>query len=186
MKILEDIESVDRRGFMAYMSALGLGGTVFPGVLWAHVQTRGEITSEIIADAGALAGLEFTDSERDLMLDGLNTNLEAYEALRENPVPNHVMPAVQFDAVLPGRELPSETRPFRSTRHVGLSRPRDQETLAFLSVTQLSELIRTRQAEFHRAHHTLPGTAATTRTHAGGRHYADGRSSPRACRAGGS
>ena len=145
MKILEDIESVDRRGFMAYMSALGLGGTVFPGVLWAHVQTRGEITSEIIADAGALAGLEFTDSERDLMLDGLNTNLEAYEALRENPVPNHVMPAVQFDAVLPGRELPSETRPFRSTRHVGLSRPRDQETLAFLSVTQLSELIRTRQ-----------------------------------------
>ncbi len=48
MKILEDIESVDRRGFMAYMSALGLGGTVFPGVLWAHMQARGEITSEML------------------------------------------------------------------------------------------------------------------------------------------
>ena len=29
MKILEDIESVDRRRFTAYMSALGLGGTVY-------------------------------------------------------------------------------------------------------------------------------------------------------------
>ena len=145
MKILEDIESVDRRGFMTYMSALGLGGTVFPGALWAQVQTRGEITSEIVADAGKLAGLEFTEEERALMLEGLNTDLEAYAALRENPVPNHVMPAVQFDPVLPGRELPSETRPFRFTRHIGLSRPSDPETLAFMPVTQLSELIRTQQ-----------------------------------------
>ena len=145
MKILEDIESIDRRGFMAYMSALGLGGTVFPGVLWAHAQTRGEITSEIVAEAGALAGLDFTQEERDLMLDGLNTNRGAYEALREVSVPNHVMPAVQFDPLLPGRALPSETRPFRSTRHVGLRRPTDPETLAFMPVAQLSELIRNRQ-----------------------------------------
>ena len=145
MKILEDIESVDRRGFMAYMSALGLGGTVFPGVLWAHMQARGEITSEIVADAGAVAGLDFTDAERDMMLADLNTNLEAYEALREVAVANHVTPAVQFDPALPGRDLPSETRPFRFTRNIGLRRPADSETLAFMPVTQLSELIRTRQ-----------------------------------------
>ena len=145
MKILEDIESVDRRGFMAYMSALGLGGTMFPGVLWAHMQARGEITSEIVADAGAVAGLDFTDSERDMMLADLNTNLEAYEALREVAVANHVTPAVQFDPALPGRDLPSETRPFRFTRNIGLRRPADSETLAFMPVTQLSELIRTRQ-----------------------------------------
>jgi Asp-tRNA(Asn)/Glu-tRNA(Gln) amidotransferase A subunit family amidase len=145
MKISEDIESVDRRGFMAYMSALGLSGTVFPGVLWAHMQARGEITAEIVADAGAVAGLDFTDEEREVMLAGLNTNLEAYEALREVGVANHVTPAVQFDPVLPGRDLPTETRPFRFTRHIGLRRPADSETLAFMPVTQLSELIRTRQ-----------------------------------------
>ena len=145
MKILEDIESVDRRGFMAYMSVLGLGGTVFPGVLWAHMQARGEITSEIVADAGAVAGLDFTDAERDMMLADLNTNLEAYEALREVAVANHVTPAVQFDPALPGRDLPSETRPFRFTRNIGLRRPADSETLAFMPVTQLSELIRTRR-----------------------------------------
>ena len=145
MKILEDIESVDRRGFMAYMSALGLGGTVFPGVLWAHMQARGEITSEIVADAGAVAGLDFTDAERDMMLADLNLNLEAYEALRQVQVPNHVTPAVQFNPALRGRDLPSETRPFRFTRNIGLRRPADPETLAFMPVTQLSELIRTRQ-----------------------------------------
>ena len=145
MKILEDIESVDRRGFMAYMSALGLGGTMFPGVLWAHMQAGGEITSEIVADAGAVAGLDFTDAERDMMLADLHSNLEAYEALREVAVANHVTPAVQFDPALPGRDLPSETRPFRFTRHIGLRRPADPETLAFMPVTQLSELIRTRQ-----------------------------------------
>ena len=145
MKILVDIESVDRRGFMAYMSALGLGGTVFPGVLWAHMQARGEITSEIVADAGAVAGLDFTDAERDMMLADLNSHLEAYEALREMSVSNHVPPAVQFDPALPGRDLPSETRPFRFTRNIGLRRPADPETLAFMPVTQLSELIRTRQ-----------------------------------------
>ena len=145
MKILVDIPSVDRRGFMAYMSALGLGGTVFPGVLWAHMQARGEITSEIVADAGAVAGLDFSDAERDMMLADLNSNLEAYEALREVSVSNHVPPAVQFDPALPGRDLPSETRQFRFTRNIGLRRPADPETLAFMPVTQLSELIRTRQ-----------------------------------------
>ncbi len=145
MKILEDIESVDRRGFMAYMSALGLGGTVFPGVLWAKMQARGEITSETVADAGTVAGLDFTDAERDAMLAGLNSNLEAYEALRAVRVSNHVTPAIQFDPALPGRDLPSETRPFRFTRHIGLRRPEDPETLAFMPVTQLSELIRSRQ-----------------------------------------
>ncbi len=41
MKNLEGIEAVDRRGFMAYMSALGLGGTLLPGLLWAQLQERG-------------------------------------------------------------------------------------------------------------------------------------------------
>ena len=173
MKILEDIESVDRRGFMTYMSALGLGGTVFPGALWAQVQTRGEITSEIVADAGKLAGLEFTEEESALMLEGLNTDLEAYAALRENPVPNHVMPAVQFDPVLPGRELPSETRPFRFTRHIGLSRPSDPEDLGVHAGHSALRVDSDSAAEFDRTHHALRGAVGTARPDAGGRHNAD-------------
>lgn len=145
MKILKDIKSVDRRGFMAFMSGFGLGGTMFPGVLWAQIQARREITSEILEDAAAVAGLDFTAEEREMMLGGLNRNLDSYAQLREFDVPNQVAPAVQFDPTLPGRDLPSERRPFRFTRHVDLRRPADAETLAFMPLSQLSQLIRTRQ-----------------------------------------
>ena len=52
---------VDRRSFMAYFSALGLGATAFPGLLWAQAQEQGSVTKEMLAGAEAVTGLEFTD-----------------------------------------------------------------------------------------------------------------------------
>lgn len=135
---------LDRRAFTGYFAAMGLGGTLLPGVLWARAQEAGEVTKEILADAEKVAGLEFTDEEREMMLSGLNSNLEAYAALREVPIPNSVVPAVVFDASLPWHEAPTEERPFRMTRAVE-TRPANLEDLAFWPVTRLSALIRTRQ-----------------------------------------
>ena len=39
---------IDRRGFMAYFSALGLGGTLLPGILWARAQ-EADLTVEMVA-----------------------------------------------------------------------------------------------------------------------------------------
>ena len=39
----------DRRRFLAYFSAIGLGGTLFPGVLWARATAGEEITIATIA-----------------------------------------------------------------------------------------------------------------------------------------
>lgn len=136
---------MDRRRFVEYFSAAGLGGTLLPGVLWAKAQEAGTVTKEILADAEQVAGLEFTDEEREMMLRGLNRNLQAYEALREYQIPNSVAPAVVFDPQLPGREYPTEDLPFRMTRERGVHRPADLEQVAFWPVTRLSELIRTRQ-----------------------------------------
>lgn len=136
---------MDRRRFVEYFSAAGLGGTLLPGVLWAKAQEAGTVTKEILADAEQVAGLEFTDDEREMMLRGLNRNLQAYEALREHQIPNSVAPAVVFDPQLPGREYPTEDLPFRMTRERGVHRPADLEQVAFWPVTRLSELIRTRQ-----------------------------------------
>lgn len=136
--------SLDRRGFMAYFSALGLGGTLFPGVLWARAQ-QVEITREIVAEAEKVAGLEFTDEEREMMLRGLNGNLQAYEALRAQSIPNDVAPAVHFDPQLPGTEHGIEDRPFRRSRPGRVVRPGTLEEVAFWPVTMLSELVRTRQ-----------------------------------------
>jgi len=75
--------SLDRRSFMRFCSASGLAGTLFPGVLWAKIQERQEVTAEMVADAEKLAGLDFTPGEREAMLEGLEENLEAFEALRK-------------------------------------------------------------------------------------------------------
>ncbi len=136
---------LDRRRFVQYFSAAGLGGTLLPGVLWAKAQETGAVTKEILADAEKVAGLEFSNDEREMMLRGLQRNLDAYEALREHAIPNSVAPAVSFDPQLPGRAYPTESVPLRRSRPMGIQRPADLEQVAFWSVTRLSELVRTRQ-----------------------------------------
>jgi Asp-tRNA(Asn)/Glu-tRNA(Gln) amidotransferase A subunit family amidase len=137
--------ALDRRRFVQYFSAAGLGGTLLPGVVWAKAQEAGVVTLEMLAEAEKIAGLEFSDDEREMMLRGLDRNLQAYEALRRHSIPNAVPPAVTFDPQLPGRAYPTESTPFRMTRERGVERPADLEEVAFWPVTRLAELIRTRQ-----------------------------------------
>jgi Asp-tRNA(Asn)/Glu-tRNA(Gln) amidotransferase A subunit family amidase len=61
----------DRRSFVSYFGSIGLGGTLLPGVLWAQQQQQpGPITKEMIAQAETVAGLTFTDAERESMAQG--------------------------------------------------------------------------------------------------------------------
>jgi Asp-tRNA(Asn)/Glu-tRNA(Gln) amidotransferase A subunit family amidase len=136
---------LDRRAFVAWFSAIGLGGTLLPGVLWAQAQQQQPITKEMIAQAEEIAGLEFTDAEREEMVRGLNNSLEAFEQLREVPLPNAVPPAIQFDPVLPGMVLPTIRSPIRMSAPSAASRPVNLEEVAFWSVRDLGELIRTGQ-----------------------------------------
>jgi Asp-tRNA(Asn)/Glu-tRNA(Gln) amidotransferase A subunit family amidase len=135
---------IDRRRFMAYFTAIGFGGTALPAALWAAAQQAQEITKEMLADAEAVAGLSFTDQERELMLRGLNENLESYEELRRAPVDNMVHPALVFEPVLPGRTVQLPEGPSRR-RRATVTRPANLEEVAFWPLTELGELLRTRQ-----------------------------------------
>ena len=140
--------SVNRRSFMASLSALGLGGTALPAALWA--QTNGgqdAVTQADIAAAVRVAGLDFSDEEVDLMVEEVNAMRERYAQLRTMRMPNSVVPALHFEPVLPGTSYPapSASTVFRYTRPQGLERPANLEELAFRPVTELAELVRTRQ-----------------------------------------
>jgi len=137
-------ETMNRRSFMTYFSAIGLGGSILPVLLWQQAQ-GGPITKEMIACAEGIAGLQFDDEERELMVDGLNRNLRMYEQLRATPIPNSVHPALSFDPVLPGKRLPSGENSFRMSREPDVQRPADLEQVAFWPVTRTAELVRTRQ-----------------------------------------
>ena len=136
---------VDRRAFLGYFSAAGLGGTLLPGVLWAEAQEEGEITEEAIARAAELAGLSFTREEREMMVEGLARNRRRYRALRRQTVPNHVAPALHFEPTLPGSGLPEGPGSLRRSAPQDVRRPAELEAAAFWPVTRLSELVRTGQ-----------------------------------------
>lgn len=136
---------LDRRRFMAYFSATGLTGTLLPGVLWARLQEAVDVTPEMIAQAAAVAGLEFTDEQRTEMVEGLTRNAEWYEELRTIELPNSVPPALQFDPTVPGAELSVTRRPRRPSRPGDVALPDDLEEVAFWPITHLAELIRTRR-----------------------------------------
>ena len=135
---------LDRRRFMSAMTALGLGTGVFPGVLWARIQERREITAAMIADAEAVAGIELEPEWRERIADGLNDYAEGYAELREVEITNAVPPALQFDPVWRWGAPSAEQRAVRFSE-LPARRPADVEALAFASVLELATLLRTRQ-----------------------------------------
>lgn len=139
--------ALSRRKFTAYFAGLGLSGTLLPGVLWARLQEADgpRITKEVLMDAEKMAGLTFTDEERELMVEDLNGQLKNYEALRAVPLDNGVAPALQFNPVLPGMTFETEQKPIRMSRVAVSDTPSSLEDAAFWPVTRLSRLIRDRR-----------------------------------------
>jgi Asp-tRNA(Asn)/Glu-tRNA(Gln) amidotransferase A subunit family amidase len=140
----------DRRAFMSYFASVGLGSTLLPGVLWGQVAAGADITSETIACAAELAGLEFDEAERELMLDGLKRQTERLEALHAIPIANSISPAIVFDPrpVHPSGATAAPTppaSPMKRSRVTMPSVPRSLDALAFQPITVLSELIRTKR-----------------------------------------
>ena len=137
--------SLDRRNFLGYFSSIGLSGTLLPGVLWAQAQQAPKVTKEMVAEAEKIAGLEFTDAQREEIVKGLDTNLANLEQLRATPLPNSVSPALLFDPVPAGVQLPTQRRPMRLSVAPKVTRPANLDDVAFWSVRQLGELVRTKQ-----------------------------------------
>lgn len=143
---MSDIISHDRRAFMGYFASIGLASTLFPGVLWAKVAAGAEITAATIASAEEVAGLKFDEAERTMMLEGLKTQEQRIEALHKIPLPNSVPPAIVFNPVPPWRTPPRESKKRMVRGRVrGVSVPSNLEGLAFLPVTELSDLVRRRK-----------------------------------------
>ncbi len=119
------------------LAAFALGATA------AFVGER--ITREEVAAALHLIGLEYDTAEIDSLLPDLEAYREDYAALRQHDFPNELMPALVFhpfprDFAWPEAKGKPEWGPAPEVRL-----PDDPDALAFYSVRELSELIRTRQ-----------------------------------------
>jgi Asp-tRNA(Asn)/Glu-tRNA(Gln) amidotransferase A subunit family amidase len=132
------------------LSGLLLGGTCFgAGAFMARPAAPDEITVPIVRAAQQLLGLSFTDAQLDSTRRNLTSYRDSYEALRKIPLPNSVAPSVSFDprplrlrqAMLPAAGTGAGKLP----KIAKVSLPANRDDLAFFTVRQLGELLRTRQ-----------------------------------------
>jgi Asp-tRNA(Asn)/Glu-tRNA(Gln) amidotransferase A subunit family amidase len=152
-----------RRRLLAVCSAAGVGQTVFPGALLALAATGsaeaqlgggaqdhypgGKITAKMIDDAAAIAGITIEDGQKAMMVDGLNNQRDDVFEIRRLHLANSVAPAFVFDPVPGGMVLDTVKKPMKisSAPKVSYEAGGDAEALAFLSVRELAELVRTKR-----------------------------------------
>lgn len=107
-------------------------------------QTPQRITKEMLHTAEQIMGLDFTEEQETQALRGVNGNLTSYENLRKIEVPLDTEPATAFHPALPGKKF-NRTKTKAAPRKVEVPKFKSVEDLAFATLTQLAELVRTKQ-----------------------------------------
>lgn len=103
------------------------------------------ITKENIENAEKIIGIEFTDAERDSMQTVLDEQLVSYQNIREIELANSVPPAILFNPIPVGFEFPKEQKEIKFSSYSNAILPSDRSDLAFYTIGELAELIRTKQ-----------------------------------------
>jgi hypothetical protein len=98
----------------------------------------------MMREAEKLIGIEFTDAQEAMALGGVNRNLDSYETIRKIDIPLDTEPAIAFHPMRAKKELYVGKNKFRFGK-VDIPPFKSIEDLAFATVPQLAELIRTRK-----------------------------------------
>ena len=156
----------DRRAFLNACTRAGIASPLLPGILYtlaaqaqegaaggAKAAGLAKINGEMIDRAAELAGVgPFTAAQKQMMLDGLNGQREAYAEIRALKLENDVPPAFVFHPEKAARPLESNCNPKKcstpgdsGSMDSGIvtipNAPARIEDLAFATIDQLSNLL---------------------------------------------
>lgn len=104
-----------------------------------------KISADDARGAARIAGLELSESEIDSLLPGLEDARTSYLANRKNTPPNELGPALWFNPLLPGMKIPTGPDKVNFGKAPAVRLPQNREELAWYTVRELAELLRTRQ-----------------------------------------
>jgi Asp-tRNA(Asn)/Glu-tRNA(Gln) amidotransferase A subunit family amidase len=104
-----------------------------------------KITADDVRSAAKIFGLEMTSSEIDTLLPGLEDSRNAYLAHRKLAPGNDLGPALWFNPVLPGMNIPSGPDKVNFGKSPKVTLPSNRDDLAWYSVRELAELIKSKQ-----------------------------------------
>ncbi|MEO1706570.1 MAG: hypothetical protein AAFR69_02445 [Pseudomonadota bacterium] len=103
------------------------------------------ITPQTLAEAEKLQGLQYTPSERQMMLEGLEQNLDSLARLRAIKMPNELAPATVFDPRVPGRRYRSQKNRLTLLPEAMPALPDNEADIAFASVKSQGQWLRAGQ-----------------------------------------
>lgn len=103
------------------------------------------ITSEMIKNGASIIGLEFTDTERDTMIEALTDTREDLQSIRDMKLPNSIPPSLNFNPVPVGKRFDFQQRAQKWDLIQNVELPEDRNDLAFYTVEQLASLIKDRK-----------------------------------------
>ena len=132
------------------LPALLLGSACFAvGAFIARPTAPDEITVPLLRATQQLFGLSFTDAQLDSTRRNLTNYRDSYAALRAIPLPNSVAPSVVFDPrplrLRQPAPLAAPINPGKLPEAPKTKLPTNRDDLAFYTVRQLGELLRTKQ-----------------------------------------
>src|SRR4051794_14780925 len=149
------VAELNRRKFLAVSATYGVAQTLFPGVLLGIAEAQSaaspdkkdapKITREMIDNAATIADVHISDEYKEMMLDNLNDALKDYDAIHELKIQNSVSPALVFQPILPGTRIHAPVGPTRLSIIPAVAAPKNIEDVAFYTVRQLGELVRTKR-----------------------------------------
>ena len=113
----------------------------------------------MIAQAEWVAGLELSDAEREAAARSVERLQQSFRAMRDVDVEYDVPPAILFSAAPTSRGDEPPQRSVQPIESAAPLRPAKSEDLAFLPVSELAALLRTRQISSGRAHRSLSSAA---------------------------
>lgn len=104
-----------------------------------------EITSQMVKDTATVLGLEFTEAERDSMIQNLENSRETYAMLRDMEIKNSVPPALHFNPIPVGKTFDKTEEPMDWNIPDDVNLPENRSDLAFYTVEELASLIKNRK-----------------------------------------
>jgi Asp-tRNA(Asn)/Glu-tRNA(Gln) amidotransferase A subunit family amidase len=134
-----------RRTLLKGLAGLGIGSATFRRALASQAAQAGTVTPEMIKQAEWIAGLNLTEEERASTVRSLSRSLSSFAELRKVDVGYDVPPALTFFPAPPRPAAVIKRNQAQTAESNTSMRPSSAEELAFLPLTELSSLIRSRQ-----------------------------------------
>ncbi|OKL38972.1 amidase [Pontibacter flavimaris] len=122
-----------------------LGAACFVSGAFVARVADDKLSVSILQDAQKVLGLHFTDTQLDSTVSELEELRESYEVIRKQNLPNSVPPALMFNPIPVGYTFPTGKSAFEAERPQNVKLPKKREELAFYTIPQLAELVRTQQ-----------------------------------------